>query len=156
MLGLSRTSHWKDMDPGYKYSKWFAQRTTQLGPIGISLRVCWAQNSLISDKKLTSKSLRIQDPRIPLRMVPLSHDFSAEKPVLTVGLNCSPDFFNNKCHLFTQNSSFSTFRLLTLFKPKKLIQPLVKLSIPGHFKLMQLFNHVQIFSISLSSNSNLT
>ena len=63
MLGLSRTSHWKDMDPGYKYSKWFAQRTTQLGPIGISLRVCWAQNSLISDKKLTSKSLRIQDPK---------------------------------------------------------------------------------------------
>ena len=72
MLGLSRTSHWKVMDPGYKYSKWFAQRRTQLGPIGISLRVCWGQNSLISDKKLTSKSLRIQDPRIPLRMVPLN------------------------------------------------------------------------------------
>ena len=70
-LDLSRTSHLKDMEPGYKYSKWFVQRTTQLGPIGISLRVCWAQNSLISDKKLTSKSLRIQDPRIPLRMVPL-------------------------------------------------------------------------------------
>ena len=71
MLGLSRTPYWKDMDPGYKYAKWFVQRTTPLGPIGISLSVCWAQNSLISDKKLTSKSLRIHEQKIPLRMVPL-------------------------------------------------------------------------------------
>ena len=51
MLGLGRTSHRKDMDPSYQNSKWLVQRTTQLGPIGISL----GQNSLISDKKFLNR-----------------------------------------------------------------------------------------------------
>ena len=59
MLGLGRTSHRKDMDQSYQNSKWLVQRTTQLGPIGISL----GQNSLISDKKLISKSLRIHEQK---------------------------------------------------------------------------------------------
>lgn len=41
------------------------------------LSVCWALNSLISDQKLTSKTLRIHEQKFPLRMVPLNLEFSS-------------------------------------------------------------------------------
>ena len=75
--------------------------------------------------------------------------------------------FNSRSQLFTRFgqypnvifahktviSAFCFANLLDL--PRKLMQPLVKLSTPGHFKLMHLFNHVQLLS-QFDRNSNLT
>ena len=44
VAGLSRISHWKDMDPYYVYPKSFIERMTQLGFAGISLSLYQALN----------------------------------------------------------------------------------------------------------------